>query len=671
MKKVTLPKHMKPQAELFAKIQTELMGLKKGTSAYDKALKDAFYNFCYEAYSHSLTPSGQLGQNPWSPPVQKRFIQKSVNKIKDRKGLSGSEKKRLQAQLEKVTTVLSQLYFWSWGYNVKGKGRVKDKKGGRGSKTNTVTKTSYSDFEFTSGMTQDQKINVYRNIYRRIYIASLFTLAISSILAIDFNEQGADVINENLMPSLNSEILSDPKKLIKLLSSEDTKSEFVQRIMATHTAGTIDLVSTAPKKMKTVGKKKTRKRKVASSEGQLSLFQEKILPKKPEKGSLEDRKQKLFKLKRVSLNGVVELAQILHEEKKVDVFVKDIKKTKPKDNQYEVILRDSEARLSYGPLFMTDSWFENYVRFVTPYTKKFVAAGQANGLVDIGIDILPVRKNKKTGREEITSFESEKLEVYEAADKGENVSKFKSYLLGSFESLYRKVTGKKSLPSNYTDNKDKYSVKELMRLAVFNKSDLLVLNSDESTTWDDDDAQWFNALSNSGKKMTLPFAHTFLFLQDLANGKSKTITKDYFKYYYTVFESLANQKGIYRLLPSSKTFLETFAESEANRLTTRKPTVKELEASKTQLYLHYMEGHYGIEVYDQSYKSLEALPSYTQNVLKKLSTHDYIRSYNLALPRQLIKVKFAKIKANPSFINKIVKENPNVRKYFQKIKRGR
>ena len=171
--------------------------------------------------------------------------------------------------------------------------------------------------------------------------------------------------------------------------------------------------------------------------------------------------------------------------------------------------------------------------------------------------------------------------------------------------------------------------------------------------------------------MALPFAHTFLYLQSLAYGKNKTITKDYFKYYYTVFQSLANQKGVYRLLPSSKTFLETFAEAEANRIAGRKPTVKELEASKTQLYLHYMEGQYGLAVYDQSYKSLSNLPSYTQNILTKLSTYDTRRWYGIILPRHLNKVKIMPVKANPSFINKIVKENPNVKKYFDRIKRGR
>ena len=168
MKKITLPKHMKPQAELFAKIQTELMGLKKGTSAYDKAMKDAFYNFCYEAYSHSMTPSGQLGQNPWTKDVREKFITKAVEQINKRKGLSGSEKKRLNSQLKKIIAILSQFYFWSWGYKVKGRGRIKSGKPTfeKGKPWDSTIKTSYSDFEFQSGMSQEEKIKVYRNIYR-------------------------------------------------------------------------------------------------------------------------------------------------------------------------------------------------------------------------------------------------------------------------------------------------------------------------------------------------------------------------------------------------------------------------------------------------------------------------------------------------------------------------
>lgn len=660
MKKITLPKHMKPQAELFAKIQTELMGLKKGTSAYDKAMKDAFYNFCYEAYSHSMTPSGQLGQNPWSPPVQKRFIQKSVNKIKDRKGLSGSEKKRLQAQLEKVTTILSQLYFWSWGYNVKGKGRVRDRKSGRGSETNTVTKTSYSDFEFQSGMSQEEKIKVYRNIYRRIYIASLFTLAISSILAIDFGEEGADVINENLMPSLNSQILNDPKKLIKLLSSEDTKTEFVQRIMATHTAGTIDLVSTAPKKMKTVGKKKTRKKKTVTSKDQLSLFEESGLPtvkkpviQKPEKGTLQYRKDKLFSLKRVSLSSIIELSRILHEEKKIDVLIKDIKKTKPRDNQYEIILSDKDARLTYGPLFMKDSWFDNYVKFDSPFVREFMAAGIASGLVDIGVDLL-----SEEARDFIEDFENNKLEIYESAYKGEDVTKYKSSVLGDFTSLYRRFIDKK-IPNYIQKQIDSgKDLKTLMSHLVIDKTDFNFIFKD-------------NDLEKLPNKMPLPFAHTIMFLQHLAVGKTKQLTKDYVWYYFTVFSSLANKEGKFRIIPSQKTFVDTVAEAEAIRKLKRKPTSKELQAAKTQLFLHYMNGEYGLKTYDDAYMALSRLPSYIQNILSKLSVHDTQRWYSTILPKHLNKVKIMPVKANPSFINKIVKENPNVKKYFDRIKRGR
>ena len=88
MKKITLPKSMEPQARSFAEVHCELLGLGPKDKAYSEEFKKAFYEFCYEAYMHSLTPSGQMGQNPRSAKISNKYLDHIMSSLKS-SGLVG------------------------------------------------------------------------------------------------------------------------------------------------------------------------------------------------------------------------------------------------------------------------------------------------------------------------------------------------------------------------------------------------------------------------------------------------------------------------------------------------------------------------------------------------------------------------------------------------------
>jgi hypothetical protein len=89
MKKVTLPIWMKELAHEYASLECELAdnnysGRKKNNPKKNKLnakkkkelYQQSFYEYCKEAYEHSLSPSGNLRNNPTTPVVSNDSIEK-------------------------------------------------------------------------------------------------------------------------------------------------------------------------------------------------------------------------------------------------------------------------------------------------------------------------------------------------------------------------------------------------------------------------------------------------------------------------------------------------------------------------------------------------------------------------------------------------------------------
>jgi hypothetical protein len=119
-KTVILPRHMENQAKHFGKIAADLSGFNEKSQEYKDAYLSGVYEFCYEGYNHSMTPSGELGANPATPRIAKNsydvlltFLD-VVNDLRPKQkrftnAVMASYKRRVRAALTSLTHVFLEM----------------------------------------------------------------------------------------------------------------------------------------------------------------------------------------------------------------------------------------------------------------------------------------------------------------------------------------------------------------------------------------------------------------------------------------------------------------------------------------------------------------------------------------------------------------------------------
>lgn len=251
VKKVTLPKHMKPQAQHFAEIHCEILGLGKKDRGYTKEFKKAFENFCYEAYMHSMTPSGQLGQNPSTPKIAEKYIG-SFDKLVAEIKVPKENRAMLVGQIKSVIISLTHAYLTihqdEINIDVKGGSDDKGKLKGfhmvdwpDGSQTlvrkwkgGKIDKTKHSSFEYTADMEgqYDKLVQVEKNRYSRTFIATVITMTVFKLITATLGTK--NIISRNYIPSLDDADLEgtpeSDKRLFAKLKEEKTRMTFIQNV---------------------------------------------------------------------------------------------------------------------------------------------------------------------------------------------------------------------------------------------------------------------------------------------------------------------------------------------------------------------------------------------------------------------------------------------------------
>lgn len=240
-KKVTLPTHMQPQAALFAEIACELQGLIPSDKNYKVEYKNAFRDFCVEAYTHSLTPSGELSSNPkkgeHASHIAKQYMM-STQKIVDNisPNATPKQKARYAQRLRSVITSLVHLFFEMAGDN---NYKVKGKATGRGA---GVNKSEYSSFEITKKMKGDYTAmaQVMIRLYERNFFATVLTMTIWGVFSADYaNTQ--DML-ATFIPEIKPSDFNDPKRLYTKLRRPENREEFIKAIVYN-----VDLTKLMPK----------------------------------------------------------------------------------------------------------------------------------------------------------------------------------------------------------------------------------------------------------------------------------------------------------------------------------------------------------------------------------------------------------------------------------------
>lgn len=150
-KTIMLPLWMKREAQAHAREVCRQKGVKAnpGSKPFDKAV----YDFCYDAYAHSLTTPNKLKGNPYSPSLPAsvydafpEFFDPKRAKIVE--GLEGDAAKKKGIERVKSSVVNLTMMFMK-----------------------SVMGLSNEAFGFGKAMSEDQQKKVILNQYRRMYVA--------------------------------------------------------------------------------------------------------------------------------------------------------------------------------------------------------------------------------------------------------------------------------------------------------------------------------------------------------------------------------------------------------------------------------------------------------------------------------------------------------------------
>jgi len=277
MKKVTLPKSMEPQARRFAEIHCELLGLGPRDNSYPQEYKQGFYNFCYEAYMHSLSPSGQMGQNPSKKMVHAQY-DKAFKKLFDEMKLPKEMRVNILNQIKSIVVSLTNVYLTIHSNDpdnvnapfvtqVKGKSElrvpmaewdktigklVKKEKTLRGTrlvadslrpgKFHVVSSSGYrtkkgekiksklSSTEYkpkTSG-NYKELVKVEKARYTKGYVLTMAIVTVHNFLVMNLPFKP---MSKELLPSITDEEFANDEKLYKKLIKPEIKEDFIKNVI--------------------------------------------------------------------------------------------------------------------------------------------------------------------------------------------------------------------------------------------------------------------------------------------------------------------------------------------------------------------------------------------------------------------------------------------------------
>lgn len=173
MKQVQLPLWMQDVFISLAECDPRLSRMKPGTREYKKRLNKIVQELADDAYQHALTPSGQLGKNPYTPAISKAFYaqfprvsgEDNIFRQAAREGkISGAE---VRSQQERFRSAVSYL-------------------------TNMVLRMKLGltskDFAIGKGSTEEAKKKVYLNIFKRYFVATTIISALRPVFELTPNE---------------------------------------------------------------------------------------------------------------------------------------------------------------------------------------------------------------------------------------------------------------------------------------------------------------------------------------------------------------------------------------------------------------------------------------------------------------------------------------------------
>jgi len=232
IKRVVLPSEMEEQAMHFGEVHAEISCHPFGSPEYKDAYGRGFYRFCHEAYTHSMTPSGNLGANPSTPRISKNNYDVMLNWVDDLGKKKGFTKKQItdsKAQIRTAITILAHQYL-----NLMTSIQVKSGKGKNATKSDLVYKKNVDTKTPYENMIGHMEVEKRRFV--RLFVASMISAFLDFLFRVSNFEMGKTLISKYLNP-----VFAKPEQLgltternigshLKKLKTKDFRAKFIQAV---------------------------------------------------------------------------------------------------------------------------------------------------------------------------------------------------------------------------------------------------------------------------------------------------------------------------------------------------------------------------------------------------------------------------------------------------------
>jgi hypothetical protein len=230
-KTVVLPIHMKDQAKHFGEISGDVSGHPQGSPEYNDAYKKGFYNFCHEAYTHSMTPSGLLGANP-TPRISKKNYDSMldwVRPIARVKGLTKKQEEDMIRQLRTAITIITHQYLMLMTTIKVKRQKVSSKKSIPSSLEYVKRKSFESKYE-----NQLENLEVEKMRFVRLFIASMISAFLEFMFKVSEIKVGAKLKTKFIEPIFDADLGNTSKenagKKLKLFKSVPFRNDFINAV---------------------------------------------------------------------------------------------------------------------------------------------------------------------------------------------------------------------------------------------------------------------------------------------------------------------------------------------------------------------------------------------------------------------------------------------------------
>jgi len=231
MKKITLPLPTLAIFEELAKSHLDTCGISQSDKTYSDRVDACVYDLAIDAYNHSFTPSGEIGNNPRTPKIADSFFHEFDDILGDKgffktKLVDASDKMiaTKERQFKSILVSLSQLYLETQA-RLKTKGRQLNDQG-----------YDSSSFEYKPNAVKGKPdetemkdmVRVETNRYIRMFMATYFIHVVHDAMRTN-SDSVVKIINSlGLIQTPEADL--DGSGVLRHLRSPKTRSQFVKML---------------------------------------------------------------------------------------------------------------------------------------------------------------------------------------------------------------------------------------------------------------------------------------------------------------------------------------------------------------------------------------------------------------------------------------------------------